>query len=68
MNTEKGLVPMLPVWLSPTQVRVIPVTGKHLDHAEKVAQMLSCRVDIDDREETIGKKIRDAGKEWIRTL
>ncbi len=65
MNTEKGLVPMLPVWLSPTQVRVIPVTGKHLDHAEKVAQMLSCRVDIDDREETIGKKIRDAGKEWI---
>jgi threonyl-tRNA synthetase len=27
--------------------------------------MINCRVDIDDREETIGKKIRDAGKEWV---
>lgn len=65
MNSEKGIVPMFPVWLSPTQVRVIPVAEKHMDYAEKVAGELNCRVDIDDREETVGKKIRDAGKDWI---
>jgi len=65
MNSEKGIVPMLPVWLSPTQVRVIPVTDKHLGYAEKAAGELCCRVDIDDRDETVSKKIRDAGKEWV---
>jgi threonyl-tRNA synthetase len=65
MNSEKGIVPMLPVWLSPTQVRIIPVAEKHQEYAEKIAGVLNWRVDIDDREETVGKKIRDAGKEWI---
>ncbi len=65
MNSEKGMVPMFPLWLSPTQVRIIPVTEKHIGHAEKIAGELNCRVDIDDREETVSKKIRDAGKEWI---
>ncbi|MDP3103280.1 MAG: threonine--tRNA ligase [Candidatus Methanoperedens sp.] len=65
MNSEKGIVPMLPVWLSPTQVRVIPVTDKHMEYAQKVAGKLNGRVDIDDREETVGKKIRDAAKEWV---
>lgn len=65
MNSEKGIVPMFPVWLSPTQVRVIPVAEKHMEYALKVAGELNGRVDIDDREETVGKKIRDAGKEWI---
>jgi len=65
MNSEKGIVPMFPVWLSPTQVRVIPVAEKHMGFAEKVANELNGRVDIDDREETVGKKIRDAGKDWI---
>jgi len=36
-----------------------------MEYAEKVAGELNCRVDIDDREETVGKKIRDAGKDWI---
>jgi len=65
MNSEKGIVPMFPIWLSPTQVRIIPVTGKHMEYAEKVAEGLEFRVDIDDRDETVGKKIRDAGKDWI---
>lgn len=65
MNSEKGIVPMFPVWLSPTQVRVIPIAEKHMGFAEKVAEALNGRVDIDDREETVGKKIRDAGKDWI---
>jgi threonyl-tRNA synthetase len=65
MNSEKGIVPMLPVWLSPTQVRVIPVTEKHIEYAQKVVEGLNGRVDVDDREETVGKKIRDAAKEWV---
>ncbi len=65
MNSEKGIVPMFPMWLSPTQVRIIPVVEKHLEYAQKVAGELNWRVDIDDREETVSKKIRDAGKEWI---
>ena len=65
MQTQAGGVPILPVWLSPTQVRVIPVAERHMESAGEVAQMLGCRVDIDDRAETVGKKIRDAGMEWI---
>ena len=65
MLTEAGGVPMLPVWLSPTQVRVIPVAERHREAAVEVALMLGCRTDIDDRDETVGKKIRDAGREWV---
>jgi threonyl-tRNA synthetase len=65
MKIDNGEVPMLPVWLSPTQVRIIPVHEHHFDFAEKVYQQLNCRVDIDDREDTVGKKIREAGREWI---
>jgi threonyl-tRNA synthetase len=65
MLAQAGKVPMLPVWLSPTQVRVIPVADRHREAAEEIALMLGCRVDIDDRDESVGKKIRDAGMEWI---
>jgi len=61
-------VPMLPVWLSPTQLRVVPITDKHLDYADEIAGQLeleAVRVDIDDRTETLEKKIRDAEKEWV---
>ncbi len=65
MRSEKGNVPMLPVWLSPTQVRVIPISEKHMEFAKQVADQLGCRVDIDDREDTVGKKVREAAREWI---
>ncbi|WP_440955579.1 threonine--tRNA ligase [Methanosarcina sp. Mfa9] len=65
METEKGKVPMFPVWLSPTQVRIITISEKHMDFAEEVSKKLGCRVDIDDRELSIGKKIREAGREWV---
>ncbi|MDV0445566.1 hypothetical protein MmiAt1_11500 [Methanimicrococcus sp. At1] len=65
MNSAKGEIATLPVWLSPTQVRVIPVSEKHSEIAEKVASDLKFRVDYDDRELTLGKKVREAGTEWI---
>ena len=61
-------VPMLPLWLSPTQVRVVPITDKHVKYADEIADQLeleNIRCDIDDRTETLEKKIRDAEREWV---
>ncbi len=60
--------PMLPLWLSPIQVRVIPVSSSFMDYVEKLSQKLEdvgVRVDIDDTERTLQRKILDAEKEWI---
>ncbi|MDR3222142.1 MAG: threonine--tRNA ligase [Methanobrevibacter sp.] len=60
--------PMFPVWLSPTQVRIIPIGEKHLEFSNKLFNKIyanNIRVDIDDKEDRIGKKIRNASKEWI---
>jgi threonyl-tRNA synthetase len=68
MRMAAGKKAMLPIWLSPTQVRIIPVGDKHKEHGLNVLQRLSARVlraDIDDRDEPLGKKIRDAQKEWV---
>jgi threonyl-tRNA synthetase len=68
MRMAQGKKAMLPVWLSPTQVRVIPVGDKHKEHGMKVLARLRAhqvRADIDDRDEPLGKKIRDAQKEWV---
>ncbi|MBN1377343.1 threonine--tRNA ligase [Candidatus Woesearchaeota archaeon] len=68
-DEKKGKKPMLPLWLSPTQIRIIPVSPeKHLKHALKLTEEFekeNIRVDIDDNVETIGKRIRNAEKEWI---
>jgi threonyl-tRNA synthetase len=63
--SAEGKVPMLATWISPTQVRVIPVAERHLARAEEIVNDLGFRTDIDDRDETVGKKIRDAGREWV---
>ena len=65
---KKGKKPMLPTWLSPTQVRIIPVSLEFLNYCEKVLEELESydiRVDIDDQDITMQKKIRNAEKEWI---
>ena len=50
-----------PVWLSPVQVMVIPISEKHVTYAKKVSEELTgIRVEIDDRSETMQSKIRDA--------
>ncbi len=63
-----GKTPYIPTWLSPIQVRIIPITRDQLGYAEEVAKAIrehGFRVDIDDRDESLGKKIREAAKEWI---
>jgi len=52
----------LPVWLAPVQVKVLPISDKFLDYAKTVLQQLKkadIRAEVDDRNEKIGKKIRD---------
>ncbi|BAA29790.1 threonine--tRNA ligase [Pyrococcus horikoshii] len=65
---QEGKKPMLPLWLSPIQVRVIPVSEEYLDYALYIAGKLEgarIRVDVDDEDERLNKKIRRAEKEWI---
>ncbi len=61
--------PTLPLWLSPTQVRIIPVSEKkHVDFCVGVAQELKqhhIRVDVDERNESLSWRIRAAEREWI---
>jgi len=64
-QAEEGKLPMLQTWLSPTQIRVIPVAERHQARAQEIVTELGLRADIDDRDETVGKKIRDAGRDWI---
>jgi len=52
-----------PVWLAPTQAVVLPVSDKHLDYAKSIKDTLAkhkIRVSLDDKNETIGNKIRKA--------
>jgi len=67
--SKTGGIPSFPLWLSHTQVRVIPVGREHTEYCEKVLGELAAnliRADIDDRDETVGKKIRESETEWIR--
>lgn len=81
-DTADGVMPMLPLWLSPTQLRLIPVADRHLKYISEILSALNgngagndnyngsepkarIRIDIDDRDETVSKKIRDAGREWV---
>ena len=60
--------PSLPFWLSPTQIRLIPVGEGFVSDCERLASELNARVDIDDMEDTVGKKIRNAEMEWINMI
>jgi len=71
IKMSKGEKPMLPLWLSPTQIRFIPVSSdfvktceKFVEEFNKKSQYVHIRADIDDREESVSRKIRDAEKEW----
>jgi threonyl-tRNA synthetase len=67
--SKEGGIASLPLWLSHTQVRIIPVSQEHILYCEKVLAGLTenqIRTDIDDRDETVGKKIRESETEWVR--
>lgn len=58
----------LPVWLAPTQVKILPITDKQMDYARKVTKKLKeqgIRAKLDERQEKIGYKIREAQMEKV---
>lgn len=67
-NALKKPKPELPFWLTPTQVRLIPVSEEYIDDCETLRKKIKARVDIDDRDEKVSRKIRDAEREWINMI
>ncbi len=67
---RRGETPFIPTWLAPIQVRLIPLhpAGEEMKFCEEVANLLEenqVRVDIDDRNLSLGRRVRDAAREWI---
>ncbi|MFQ6125316.1 MAG: threonine--tRNA ligase [Candidatus Heimdallarchaeota archaeon] len=63
----QGGVPEFPLWLSPVQVRLIPVSEDFIEFADHLVAKLeaaSIRADVDDRRETVGKRVRAAESLW----
>lgn len=68
-DIKEGRKPQFPLWLAPTQVRIIPLKEEFFGICNTLADKIvsnNIRVDIDDRNESIGKRIREAEKDWIR--
>ena len=60
-----------PIWLSPVQVKVLPISDKHLEYSKSVLKELmenGVRAEIDEASESLGKKIRDAKTQKIPYL
>jgi threonyl-tRNA synthetase len=65
IRMRNGETPMLPLWIAPIQVRVIPVADRHTAFCESLLERIPFRVDLDDRDMSVGKKVRDAERRWI---
>ena len=65
---RQGKKPMLPIWVSPVQVRIIPVARQFVKQGMQLLETLEkagIRADLDDRDDTIQSKVRDAELSWI---
>ncbi len=67
MKIKKGEKGRFPFFLSPIQIRIIPVSQEYMEKAHEIWSLLKdvARVDLDDRDETLSKKIREAQQEWV---
>ncbi|MEZ5065544.1 MAG: threonine--tRNA ligase [bacterium] len=62
---KKGQKGSFPFWLSPTQIRFIPVSDSHVEKCAEFAAASPFRADVDDRDMSMGKKIKLAEQEWV---
>ena len=65
---KEGSKGVLPLWLNPEQVRLLSVSEKHRSRAQEVATILrrsNIRCGIDDRNESVPKKVREAKQDWV---
>ncbi len=66
IDKSEGRVPSLPTWLSPTQIRIVPVSSDQVEYCKNLlSKFRNLRVDLDDTDDSLNKKIRKAEKEWI---
>ncbi len=70
MDQKQGKNPILPFWLSPTQVRIVPISEKFIEQAKELAKELNeeeplVRADIDDRPLHVEKRILESEQEWV---
>ncbi len=65
MKMRQGEKAAFPLWLAPVQLRVIPVSEKFDEVCTKALEKIPYRVDYDDRDISMGRKIRSAEREWI---
>jgi len=68
IRDKDKIVPGFRTWISPIQVRILTISNEQHDYAEKILEILSkesYRVDFDDRNEKLGKKIRQSEIDWI---
>jgi len=66
-DKKKGKKPNLPLWMAPVQVRLLPVDEELIEYCMELGKDLDIsgvRYEIDDRQMTLGKKIRSAEKLW----
>ena len=67
-DMKVGKVPHLPLWMTPVQVRIVPVSENFVDYCIELGESLEAagiRYEIDDRQQTLGKRIRSAEKLWV---
>ena len=67
-DIKSGKVPHLPLWMTPVQVRLVPVNESFIDYCMSIGKSLDkagVRYEVDDRQQTLGKKIRSAEKLWV---
>jgi len=65
---KEGKNPLFPMWLSPTQLRIAPVSDSFVKEAQKLAikfEENNIRADVDDRNESVAKKVRDSEMDWV---
>jgi len=65
---RQGKKPMLPVWVSPVQARVIPLSKQMVKDGMTILEKLEeagIRADLDDRDDTLQSRIRDAELSWV---
>ncbi len=65
MGMKQGQKAQFPFWLAPVQLRIIPVSEKFDEACQEVLARIPYRIDYDDRDMTMGRKIRGAEREWI---
>jgi threonyl-tRNA synthetase len=71
VDEAAGRPPAFPLWLAPAQVRVLPVSDAHLPAADALSGRLlsgGIRCEVDDRDFSVGRKIREGERDWVPYL